>query len=59
MMGKKFLIQLIFSVYRGLNRGPSEPEADNIPIGHHASMVAEKLSLKLIWGSILYHTPKK
>ena len=32
------LILLIVSIYRGLNRGPSNPEADDIPMCHPASM---------------------
>ena len=32
-----FIIQYIFSLYQGLNLGPSDPEADDIPMCHHAS----------------------
>ena len=32
-----FLIHTIFSLYQGLNRGPSDPEADDIPMCHSAS----------------------
>ena len=38
-----FLIQLIFSLYQGLKRGPSGPKADDKPMCRHASPWIEKL----------------
>ena len=32
-----FIIQYIFSLYRGLNWGPSDPEADDIPMCQYTS----------------------
>ena len=34
-----FKIRNIFSLHLGLNRGPSDPEADDMPMGHRASLI--------------------
>ena len=34
-----FLNRYIFSLYQGLNRGPSDPEADDIPMRHFACLI--------------------
>ena len=33
-----FIIRYIFSVYQGLNWGPSDPETDDVPMCHRASL---------------------
>ena len=38
-----FIIQLILSLYRGLNQGSSDPEADDIPMCHHAFLLDKHL----------------
>ena len=34
-----FIIEKMFSLYPGLNRVPSDPEADDIPMCNHASLL--------------------
>ena len=33
-----FFMQLIFRPFQGWNRGPSDPEADDVPMCHRASL---------------------
>ena len=42
---ESFLIQYIFSIYLGLNLGPSDPEANYIPMCHCASLNNEILNI--------------
>ena len=33
----------MFSLFQGLNQGPSDPDADDIPMCYHASLIAVNL----------------
>ena len=38
-----FFMQLIFRPFQGWNREPSDPDADDIPMCYHASLIAVNL----------------